>query len=100
MLGCRLRGCWLFTGLLLGALSAPAQQARHVVVFGVDGLSPKGIEKAPTPVMHALMQNGLWTLHARAVLPTVSSPNWAAMIMGAAPDVTGVTSNNWQPDKY
>jgi predicted AlkP superfamily pyrophosphatase or phosphodiesterase len=50
--------------------------------------------------MHGLMKAGVWTLHARAVIPTVSSPNWAAMIMGAAPDFTGITSNDWQPDNY
>ena len=85
--------------VLAGALVARAQPAGHVVVFGVDGLTARGVEKAPTLVMHSLMANGLWTLRARAVIPTVSSPNWAAMVMGAAPDVTGVTSNEWQPDK-
>jgi predicted AlkP superfamily pyrophosphatase or phosphodiesterase len=85
--------------LLAGALVARGQPVGHVVVFGVDGLSARGVEKGRVPVMRGLMENGLWTLRARAVFPTVSSPNWAAMIMGAAPDVTGVTSNEWQPDK-
>ena len=100
MLSRRLCACWFLAGLLVSVLSSQAQPVRRVVVFGVDGLSPKCIEKASTPFMCGLMRTGLWTLHARAVLPTVSSPNWAAMIMGAAPDLTGVTSNDWQPDKY
>jgi predicted AlkP superfamily pyrophosphatase or phosphodiesterase len=91
---------FFFAALLSGALAEGAQKASHVVVFGIDGLSPSGIEKAATPMMHGLMARGLWTLRARAVIPTVSSPNWAAMIMGAAPDFTGVTSNEWQPDKH
>ncbi len=33
-------------------------------------------------------------------MPTVSSPNWASMIMGAGPEAHGVTSNAWQPDRY
>ncbi len=33
-------------------------------------------------------------------MPTVSSPNWASMIMGAGPEQHGVTSNQWQPDKF
>jgi predicted AlkP superfamily pyrophosphatase or phosphodiesterase len=86
--------------LLAGVPVARAQPVGHVIVFGVDGLSSRGVENAQTPVMHGLMENGLWTLRARAVIPTVSSPNWAAMIMGAAPDFTGVTSNEWQPDKH
>jgi len=88
----------LYAGVLL-ATAVFAQQAKRVVVFGVDGLSAKAVEQAPTPAMHQLIKTGIWTLHARSVLPTVSSPNWAAMIMGAAPDITGITSNDWQPDK-
>ncbi len=39
-------------------------------------------------------------MRARGVMPTVSSPNWASMIMGAGPEQHGVTSNDWQPDKF
>ena len=90
-------------------LKAPSQSARkrshrrsaeHVVVIGVDGLSPDGIQKAPTPHLHQLMKVGASTLHARAVMPTVSSPNWASMIMGAGPEQHGVTTNDWEPNKF
>jgi len=46
------------------------------------------------------MREGAWTLHARGVMPTVSSPNWASVIMGGGPEQHGVTSNDWQPDKF
>jgi len=46
------------------------------------------------------MREGAWTLHARGVMPTVSSPNWASMIMGAGPEQHGVTSIDWQPYKF
>jgi predicted AlkP superfamily pyrophosphatase or phosphodiesterase len=72
----------------------------RVVVVGVDGLSPDGIRTAKTPRLHELMNRGAWTLKARAVMPTVSSPNWASIIMGAGPEQHGVTSNDWQPDKF
>ena len=72
----------------------------HVVVIGVDGMAPFGIEAAETPNMDALMKRGAYTMHARAVMPTSSSSNWASMIMGAGPEQHGVTSNDWQPDKY
>jgi predicted AlkP superfamily pyrophosphatase or phosphodiesterase len=83
-------------------LSAQAQVAGvdHVVIVGVDGLSPDGVRKAETPVLHRLMHAGAWTLHARGVMPTSSSPNWASMIMGAGPEQHGVTSNDWQPDRF
>ena len=72
----------------------------HVVIIGVDGLSPDGVRKAATPVLHQLMKTGASTLHARGVMPTVSSPNWASMIMGAGPEQHGVTSNDWEPSKF
>jgi predicted AlkP superfamily pyrophosphatase or phosphodiesterase len=83
-------GCAVFPLLAVGA-------ERHVVVIGVDGLYPPGIEDAKTPNIHAMMKDGAWSFHARAVFPTVSSPNWASMIMGAPVEMTGVTSNEWQP---
>jgi predicted AlkP superfamily pyrophosphatase or phosphodiesterase len=87
----------LFTGV-----PAPAQVAgvEHMVIIGVDGLSPDGVQKATTPVLHRLMREGASTLRARAVMPTSSSPNWASMIMGAGPEQHGVTSNDWQPDRF
>lgn len=72
----------------------------HVVIIGCDGLSPDGVQKAKTPNMDSLMQRGAYTMHARAVMPTSSSPNWASMLMGAGPEQHGVTSNAWRPDKF
>jgi predicted AlkP superfamily pyrophosphatase or phosphodiesterase len=71
-----------------------------VVVIGVDGLSPDGILHADTPAMDQLMANGAFTMRARAVLPTSSSPNWASMIMGADPIHHGITSNDWELDDH
>jgi predicted AlkP superfamily pyrophosphatase or phosphodiesterase len=85
---------------LVAAGLITAQSAEHVVVFGVDGLSARAVDQTHTPNMWKLMERGSWTLRARAILPTVSSPNWSALIMGAGPDFTGVTSNEWQPDKF
>lgn len=72
----------------------------HVIFIGVDALSPDGIRNAHTPNIDYLMQNGAYTLAARAVMPTNSSPNWASMIMGAGPEQHGVTSNSWEQDDY
>ena len=83
-----------------GSPAARTPLARHVVVIGVDGLSPIGILRTETPHINALVQRGAHTWHARGVMPTSSSPNWASMIMGAGPEQHGVTSNEWQPDKF
>jgi len=72
----------------------------HVVVIGFDGLSPDGLQQANTPTFDKLMSEGASTMHARAVLPTSSSTNWASMIMGAGPEQHGITSNSWERDNF
>ena len=72
------------------------QPARTVIVIGVDGLSPRGLDEGITPHMNRLIAQGSSSFHARAVLPTSSSPNWASMIMGAGPVQHGITSNDWR----
>ena len=75
----------------------PLPGIEHVVIIGVDGLSPAGIRQATTPTLDSLMKQGASTLEARAVMPSSSSPNWASMMMGATPEQHTVTSNDWQP---
>ncbi|WKX77842.1 alkaline phosphatase family protein [Zobellia laminariae] len=79
---------------------APTLNIEHVVVIGFDGLSPDGLQNAATPTFDKLMQEGAYSLHARAVLPTSSSTNWASMIMGAGPEQHGITSNAWERDNF
>jgi len=94
----------VLAGGILGDFAPPASGAvagvEHVVVIGCDGMSPNGVLKAKTPVMHQLMKDGAYTMHARGVMPTSSSPNWASMIMGAGPEQHGITSNDWQTNKF
>lgn len=71
---------------------------QYIVVIGFDGLSPDGLQNANTPIFDRLIREGSSTLHARAVLPTSSSSNWASMIMGAGPEQHGITSNAWEKD--
>jgi predicted AlkP superfamily pyrophosphatase or phosphodiesterase len=89
------------------ALSAPAlpaaaaPRAEHLVIIGIDGLGAYGLQgSAKLPNIERLRQAGAYTYHARGVMPTSSSPNWASMIMGAGPELHGVTSNAWQPDQF
>lgn len=92
------------TLITLSALLVPTfgacAQTKHLVVVGVDGLSPDGILHTAAPNLKRLREQGAWTFHARGVMPTSSSPNWASMIMGAGPEQHGVTSNDWQPNKF
>ncbi len=90
----------LSASLVCFHLEAQLQPANHFVIIGCDGMSPDGVLKANAPVMRRMMAEGSWTLHARGVMPTSSSPNWASMIMGAGPEQHGVTSNDWQTNKF
>lgn len=72
----------------------------HVIVVGCDGLGSLALTRSNAPVLHRLMRGGAWTLKARAVMPTSSSPNWASMIMGAGPEQHGITSNDWETNRF
>lgn len=92
----------LSVAALLGACSntEPARHASHVIIIGIDGLSPQGIAQAATPNLDRMMQQGSFSMHARAVMPTSSAANWASMLNGAGPEQHGVTSNEWREDEF
>lgn len=73
--------------------------AQHVVVIGVDGLTAKSVEKTQPPNIRALMESGAYTLTASSVMPSVSGPNWASILMGSEPSTHGITDNKWKLDK-
>tara|TARA_R110000764_G_scaffold1503_2_gene6631 strand:+ start:174699 stop:176369 length:1671 start_codon:yes stop_codon:yes gene_type:complete len=77
-------------------IEATPEGIEHIIVIGIDGMSPNGIQNANTPTLDSMIQNGAATMHARSVLPSSSSPNWASMIMGADTEQHGVTSNGWE----
>lgn len=77
-------------------IEATPEGIEHIIVIGIDGMSPNGIQKSNTPMLDSMIQNGAATMHARSVLPSSSSPNWASMIMGADTEQHGVTSNGWE----
>lgn len=77
-----------------------AQTKKHVIVLGFDGLSGMGLKQAKgTPNFDNFRIKGAYTYKAKAVTPTVSSPNWAAMINGAPPSVSKIKSNEWERKK-
>lgn len=98
----------ILSGLVIFFLGSMSLQARqktngkplfeHVVIIGIDGLSSTGLLKANAPVMHRMMAEGAFKYDGRAVLPSSSSSNWSAMILGGGPEITGITSNDWKPD--
>ena len=89
---------WLFAATL--TIQVEAAEVGHVLVIGCDGFCSVGFTSSNAPVLHQLMREGSYTLHARGVMPTSSSPNWASIIMGAGPEQHGVTSNEWETNKF
>ena len=72
----------------------------HVIVVGVDAMSPDGIRTAQTPVMHEMIKTGAVKWNVRTILPSSSSPNWASMIMGAGTEAHGILDNDWGRQDY
>ena len=72
-------------------LTAQIKAVKHVILIGVDGMGANYLPNADIPIMTMMMRNGSYTLHARCVLPSSSADNWAAMTMGAGPELTGYT---------
>ncbi|WP_373511210.1 alkaline phosphatase family protein [Persicitalea sp.] len=82
--------------ILLILLPFTTLAQNHVVVIGLDGLSPDGIQNATTPVLDSLMRNGSYSMTAKAVFPSSSSPNWASMITGTSPAHHEIWANSWK----
>jgi hypothetical protein len=81
-------------------IQKPPSGIEHVIVIGVDGLSPDGIQKANTPVIDSMIANGSVKWNVRTVLGSSSSQNWASMTMGAGPEQHGIIDNDWEIDEH
>ena len=66
---------------------------KHVVVAGIDGM---GIfnQNTPTPNLDRIFADGAVTYEARSMDPTISAQNWGSMIVGANPEVHGMTNSS------
>ena len=64
---------------------------KHVILIGSDGFGAYAFKKAKVPNLRKLMDEGSYSLQARAVLPSSSAVNWASMIMGSGPELHGYT---------
>ncbi|MDR1456392.1 MAG: alkaline phosphatase family protein [Tannerella sp.] len=72
----------------------------HVVVIGLDGLSSTGFRASATPFMDSMLHHGAYSYTVRCILPTVSTPNWNAMLCGAGPEATGAVNNDWKASDF
>lgn len=89
-----LLGMMIIAAFLITTTNGFAKQplkAKHVILIGFDGWGAYSVEKANTPNIKSLMENGSYTLKKRSVLPSSSAVNWASMFMGAGPELHGYT---------
>lgn len=87
----------VFLILLPFCIQAQVKGVKHVILIGLDGTGANYLAKARhIPNMKMLMKEGSYTMHARCVRPSSSAVNWAAMLMGANPSLTGYTKWNSQ----
>ena len=76
-----------------------ARRYRHVVIVGIDGMG-SFCQNTETPCMDAIFQNGAKTTDAQSMFPTISAQNWGAMLLGAAPEIHGLTNGGISQTRY
>ncbi|MEN8248864.1 MAG: alkaline phosphatase family protein [Bacteroidota bacterium] len=96
----RLLTLLVLIAILFLTISCNSEKEKRVILIGIDGLSTDGIQIANTPNLNRLIRDGAFTLKARGVMPTVSSPNWGSMLCGAGPEQHGITKNGWTTSNY
>src|SRR5436853_534349 len=79
--------------ITVSPIQAVERVAKHVLIIGLDGCRPEAIKQADAPVMQQLAREGAVCWNARAVQPTVTQVNWAAMLTGCLPDKNGITKH-------
>lgn len=84
----------------LAGFTPKAKTSKHVLIFGIDGLSVAGLQKAKTPNIDKLFSDGILSLTTRSVMPSVTLPNWTSHLTSGGPEQHGVTNNNWTIDNH
>ena len=89
----------LFMCLIVNTSLSARPKAKRVVLIALDGISVQGFKTARTPNIDALLSEGALSLTTRAVMPSVTLPNWTSHLTGSGPEQHGVLDNGWQIDK-
>jgi arylsulfatase A-like enzyme len=85
------------------AATAPALEVPHigrVVIISVDGLRPDVLLRADAPHIRSLMNDGTFSLYARAIPYAFTLPAHVSMLTGVSPDKHGVTWNRYIEQSY
>ncbi|EAZ79349.1 alkaline phosphatase family protein [Algoriphagus machipongonensis] len=89
-----------FLLLFFSSYTPKAKSPKHVLIFGIDGLSVEGLEKAKTPNIDKLFSDGVLSINTRSVMPSVTLPNWTSHLTSGGPEQHGVTFNGWTLEEH
>ena len=67
------------------ATSTPLPTADRVLIVSFDGLRPDAIAEADMLNVMSLMQNGAYTMSAQTIMPSLTLPAHASMLVGTCP---------------
>ncbi len=84
----------LMHGILIASTFAQ-RNPKRVVIIGLDGFSVDGFKTAKHPNIDKMAAAGVLSLSTRAVMPSVTLPNWTSHLSGSGPEEHGVVANNW-----
>lgn len=76
----------------------PAPNIARVLIVSFDGLRPDAIYAAKMTNVISLMQNGAYTLNAQTILPSLTLPSHASMLVGTCPAKHIVRWNEYVPE--
>jgi len=71
------------------------ETAKSIIILGLDGLSVDAYNTAKHPNLDQLFKDGVLSLNTRAVMPSVTLPNWTSHLTGSGPEQHGVHGNGW-----
>ncbi len=72
---------------------------KYVAVVGIDGMGNFNKDTS-TPNMDRIFENGAQAFYAVSLSPTISAQNWGAMLLGAQPEVHGLTNSIVDQNEY
>lgn len=71
-----------------------SRAGRNVIIVVMDGLRSEAVNPTDAPAMTALRTRGVYFINSHAVLPTLTTPNAAAIATGRFPGDTGDFGNS------
>lgn len=94
---------FFFKALILSIISFSANAQKtpaRVLIIGLDGFSAEGFKTAKHPNLDKMVADGVLSLTTRAVMPSITLPNWTSHMTGSGPEEHGITSNDWTMEKH